>query len=327
MTFRPKYSIIWSGGETLKRIVLLPFILLLIVATVSLFACVDENPPTENPPTENPPVENSPTERQTLSISPDGFSIFFSDVPGKSIILADGREYRAGDLLPVFSELSDVLSLNFSECADSADIVFGSVGALSSRGIAGEFLNLSEHLDDMPSFKAFLDSNPLVRLAVSTDEYGAFYVIPYLADGGYDVSFFNTSLVRELLDGEGAFVSESDELIENAVYTPYMPTSGSISVGIMKDGELIEELTQEQIADLCRTPLEIISSAPSAAVDTLRGIYPEARIEENDGKIYIYMDEIDPAEINRTLVKSGFDVSELKRERVALEDFFIKRMG
>ena len=141
----------------MKRIVLLPFVLLLLVA-VSLSACADENPPVENPP----------AERQTVSISPYGFSIFFADLPSESVTLADGREYREGDLLPVFSELSDLLSLDFSECADKADIVFGNVDTLSARGIKGDFLNLSEYLDDMPSLRAFLEENPLVRLAVST---------------------------------------------------------------------------------------------------------------------------------------------------------------
>ena len=97
--------------------------------------------------------------------------------------------------------------------------------------------------------------------------------------------------------------------------------------GIMRDGELIEELTPDEISEICRTPLELVVSDSSAAADIISGIYPDARITEEGGKLCIYKDDLNPAELNRALVERGIEVSELKREKLLLEDFFIKRMG
>ncbi len=177
-------------------------------------------------------------ETVTISLSQGDFSIFFENLAEGSVTLADGIDYREGELLPVFAELSALLSVDFIKSDDGGDILFGGAAELSRRGATGEFLNLAEHLDAMPNFNAFLENNPLVRLSVSASESGAFYVIPYLENTESAELLFNADAVRALLDGEGKFVSDSEGEITDVFYAPYMPTSGSITVDIMLDGRL-----------------------------------------------------------------------------------------
>ncbi len=126
------------------------------------------------------------------------------------------------------------------------------------------------------------------------------------------------------LNAEGVTVLISSHLLDEL---------GKIATkfGIMRDGELVEELTREQINNLCRAPLEIIVSEPEAALVFIECNYFKSGADDKlkliDGKIFVYDYDISPAEINSKLVSAGFSVSELKRENVMLEDFFIKRMG
>ena len=97
--------------------------------------------------------------------------------------------------------------------------------------------------------------------------------------------------------------------------------------GIMRDGALIEELTPDEIAEFSRTPLEIEASDVRGAREIITGLYPDARVTEDGNKLCVYKDDLNPAEVNRALVERGIEISELKREKLLLEDFFIKRMG
>lgn len=170
------------------------------------------------------------------------FPIFFEGLDDGAVTLADGREYRNGELLPVFSALADALSVDF-EVREDGDIIFGDVTELARSGVEGELLPLSEYLYLMPSLSAYLEENPLLRLSVSADEQGEFFVIPYLSGATYATPTFNAELVRWLLDGEGEFVTESEAVIAEALYTPHMPPEGSVTVSIMKDGA-VSELTK-----------------------------------------------------------------------------------
>ncbi|MBE6644958.1 MAG: ATP-binding cassette domain-containing protein [Ruminococcaceae bacterium] len=129
--------------------------------------------------------------------------------------------------------------------------------------------------------------------------------------------------VRDLileLNSKGVTVLISSHLLDELgkIATKY---------GIMRDGELVVELTPDEIAQKCRMPLELGISDSTFAKDVVCELYPDADVEENNGKLFVYKDDINPAELNRALVERGFEVSELKHERLALEDFFIKMMG
>ena len=183
-----------------------------------------------------------------------------------SITLADGKEYRVNDLKPTWAELEKRLNVKFEdlwtgagsaekefnvwkEKLDQVDMVSGSVSVLNENGVAGKLVNIAEYLDHMPNFKAYLEANPIVRLSITGDtDTGAIYFSPYF-DGVNDIErmpLMRTDWVEKLLNGEGEFTAEASKTLATAVYTPYMPTSGKVTVdAVNKDGTAVIQLTKD----------------------------------------------------------------------------------
>lgn len=253
---------------------------LLTFTLAAFFGCSGENPP------KDPDEEN----RQTIRISGLDFPIFFGTSCGSGVRLADGKEYRSTDLLPVFSALSERLSVSFDVCDRGGDIVFGEASVLSRSGVFGDFLNLSDYLDLMPSLAAFLAENPDVHLSVSSDEEGSFYFLPYVSDAAEcSLPLFNAEAVRALLDGDGEFTSESTATLGAAIYEPFMPTVGKLTVPITERGEIFE-LTKNYAAigniielmnyEMAKAPLsanDAVNMLRSYIDDAYHGFYGECR--------------------------------------------------
>ena len=183
-----------------------------------------------------------------------------------SMVLADGKEYRVGDLKPTWAELSDRLGIDFvdlwtgagsaekefkvwQEKLGEVDMVSGSVSILNENGVAGKLVNIAEYLDHMPNFKAYLDANPIVRLSITGDtETGAIYFSPYF-DGVNDIErmpLMRTDWVEKLLNGEGDFTAAASNNLAAAEYEPYMPTSGKVTVdAVNKEGTAVIQLTKD----------------------------------------------------------------------------------
>ena len=196
--------------------------------------------------------------------------LFFSDANlfgGKeSITLADGKEYRVGDLKPTWVEVQNRLGVVFEnkwtgagsaekefkvhkENLGEVDMVSGSASILNENGVAGKLVNIADYLDHMPNFKAYLEANPIVRLSITGDtSTGAIYFSPYF-DGVNDIErmpLMRTDFVEKLLNGEGEFTAEAYNELAAAVYTPYMPTSGKVTVdAVSKDGKSVITLTKD----------------------------------------------------------------------------------
>ncbi len=185
------------------------------------------------------------------------------------ITLADGKSYRAGDLKPTWVEVQNVLKVNFEdkftgagsaekefnvwkEKLNEVDMVSGSASVLTEAGTAGDLVNIADYLDDMPNFKKYLEQNPIVRLSISSPdengELGAIYFSPYF-DGVNDIErmpLMRVDWVAKLLDGEGDFTADKSHNLAAAVYTPYMPTSGKVSVDVVKlDATGTETVTKD----------------------------------------------------------------------------------
>lgn len=189
---------------------------------------------------------------------------FDAEVAGEGITLADGNTYHAGDLKPTWVEVQNVLGISFvdkyqgnsatnefkywKEQLDQVDMVSGSASQLSEAGVAGDLINIAEYLDDMPNFKAYLEENPIVRLSITGDtSTGAIYFSPYF-DGVNDIErmpLMRTDWVEKLLNGEGAFSADGSNNVKAAAYEPYMPTSGKVTIDVVKaDGSKTEKLTK-----------------------------------------------------------------------------------
>ena len=185
-----------------------------------------------------------------------------------SITLADGKTYNVGDLKPTWVAVENVLGVEledkytgknatnefnyWQERLDEVDMVSGTAALLTENGVAGKLVDISKYLDHMPNFKAYLDANPIVLLSITGDtDTGAIYFSPYF-DGVNDIErmpLMRTDWVEKLLNGAGEFTAESSKNLAAAAYTPYMPTTGTVTVDVVKaDGSGVEQVTKNYTA-------------------------------------------------------------------------------
>ncbi|MBR5004446.1 MAG: hypothetical protein IKY14_03175, partial [Erysipelotrichaceae bacterium] len=211
---------------------------------------------------------------------------FDAEVAGEGITLADGVTYQAGDLKPTWVEVQNVLGVVFEnkyqgnsasnefkywkEQLGQVDLVSGTASQLSESGVAGELVNIGEYLDMMPNFKAYLEANPIVRLSITGDtSTGAIYFSPYF-DGVNDIErmpLMRTDWVEKLLNGAGEFTAAGSNALNAAVYTPYMPTSGKVTVDTVNAaGTAVESVTKDY--DAAGNIVETLNNALAAGTVT-----------------------------------------------------------
>ena len=191
---------------------------------------------------------------------------FSADIAGEGITLADGKTYQAGDLKPTWVEVENRLGMKFEDKFTGAgsatkefeywkdrlnevDMISGAATQLTEYGEAGSVINIAEYLDMMPNFKAYLEANPIVRLSITGNtSTGAIYFSPYF-DGVNDIErmpLMRTDWVQILLNGEGDFTAAKSGNLAAAAYTPYMPTSGKLTVDVVKaDASGTETVTKD----------------------------------------------------------------------------------
>ena len=181
------------------------------------------------------------------------------------LTLADGKQYKLGDLKPTWQQVSQNLEIIFQDVAvgkDSAtnefkewrdtsklgevDIVAGGADVIQEAGAAGQLINLAEYLQYMPNFYAYLQENPVVRLSVTADvSNGAIYMSPYF-DGVDDIERFplvRADMVTKLLDGDTAF-SGANRAVNTSAYTPYITENYSIE-SLTADGTATQTITKD----------------------------------------------------------------------------------
>ncbi len=189
---------------------------------------------------------------------------FDAEVAGDGVTLADGKTYHTGDLKPTWVEVQNRLGMVFEnqyqgnssskefdfwkDRLAEVDMISGTATKLTEYGEAGSIVNIAEYLDKMPNFSAYLEANPIVRLSITGNtDNGAIYFSPYF-DGVNDIErmpLMRADWVAKLLDGEGEFTAEKSGTLAAAVYTPYMPTTGSVSVDVVKaDGSAVETIAK-----------------------------------------------------------------------------------
>ena len=181
------------------------------------------------------------------------------------LTLADGNQYRLGDLKPTWVQVSNDLGIIFEDKFSGAgsaekefkywndagklgevDIVAGSAAKLQEAGAAGQLINLAEYLQYMPNFYAYLQENPVVRLSVTADvTTGAIYMSPYF-DGVDDIERFplvRADMVQKLLDGNTPFTGANRE-VNTTAYTPYITENYSIE-SLTADGKGTQTITKD----------------------------------------------------------------------------------
>ena len=249
-----------------KRIVAL---LLALTMIVTLLASCKKPTPAPDPTPSTPELKleyAAGTElRMATGYNNAKTGLFFNaDIAKDGITLADGKTYNTGDLKPTWVEVESRLGIKFTDkyqgksASDEykywqdrlaeVDMVSGTASQLSEAGVAGKVVNIAEYLDYMPNFKAYLEANPIVRLSITGDtSNGAIYFSPYF-DGVNDIErmpLMRTDWVEKLLNGEGDFTASASNNLSPAAYTPYMPTSGTVTVDVVKaDASGVEKVTK-----------------------------------------------------------------------------------
>ena len=181
---------------------------------------------------------------------------FIADIAGEGITLADGKTYNSGDLKPTWQAVEEILGIKIEDHfqgnsakdeytywdaqMDQIDMLSGTATLLSENGQNGKLVNLANYLDKMPNFQAYLKNNPIVRLSITGaaagPNAGAIYFSPYF-DGVDDIErmpLMRTDWVEKLLNGDGEFEADACNDTADPVYTPYMPTEGTVDVDVVK---------------------------------------------------------------------------------------------
>ena len=245
-------------------------LLLVVVMIVGILASCGEPPITPDPDPDPTPELKLEYADGTILRMATGYNnaktgLFFdAEIAKDCITHADGKTYNTGDLKPTWVEVQNRLNIAFTNSyqgksakeefeywkvqLDKVDMVSGTASQLSEAGVAGDLINIADYLDYMPNFKAYLEANPIVRLSITGDtSNGAIYFSPYF-DGVDDIErmpLMRTDWVEKLLNGEGEFTATTSKNLADAAYTPYMPTTGTIEVDVVKaDGTGTEKVTK-----------------------------------------------------------------------------------
>ena len=252
----------------MKKFRILALVLALVMIASTFTACdwFTPDPPVDDDPVFDLEYAKGTTLRMATGYNSAKTGLFFdAETAGEGVTLANGETYHTGDLKPTWVAVSDKLGIEFEDKyrgenaqktfdyykdqLASVDMISGTASQLSEHGVAGDLVNIAEYLDHMPNFKAYLDANPIVRLSITGDtSTGAIYFSPYF-DGVNDIErmpLMRTDWVEKLLNGEGDFTAASSKNLAAAVYEPYMPTSGKVTVdAVSKDGKSVISLTKD----------------------------------------------------------------------------------
>ena len=96
--------------------------------------------------------------------------------------------------------------------------------------------------------------------------------------------------------------------------------------GIINNGELVDEISSDELTERCRTGLRIRTPDLDKAESLLRGEgYTDYKIKHQ--QILLHTDTEKSTEINTFLVKNGVRVAELAVQNTGFEDYFIERLG
>ncbi len=188
-----------------------------------------------------------------------------SKVAGDGIVLADGNTYHSGDLKPTWAFLEEELGVKFEDKfpgkkasetyeglknqLDTVDMLSATAQQANEAGAQGKLVDLAQHLDKMPNFKAYLEENPIVRLSITGDvNKGSIYFSPYF-DGSNDIErmpLMRVDLVEKLLNGTGEFTATASANLAPAKYEPYMPTTGKVEIDVVnKTTKAVEKVTKD----------------------------------------------------------------------------------
>ena len=229
-------------------------------------------------------------------------AVFYSNISG-SVTLPGGYTAQTAVIKPAMSAIQDELdikfvdggytgkstSANLSDLKQTGNFKWGNTVdicttdlsvAITSSNNDDDILNLGKYLDQMPNFKAFLESNPIVYLSLLQDgmqEDGTgkeIYVAPYF-DGNDDIERYcliRQDWVEDLLDKT---LSEDGDTYsaacaEETYVSGYMGTTGTYTVETTLD-ETGATFTLTKDYDAAKTAAADTTTELGAAYNAIAG--------------------------------------------------------
>lgn len=194
-------------------------------------------------------------------------SFKYGELISGTVKLPDGKDYSSSSLKPAWSAFQTMVGCNFNDVfsvtskkLDTAITATATGSTLADRDIitdsaanvtknSKKLLDLSNYLDEMPNYKAFLESNDIVRLSLTSDtKTGAMYYAPYF-DGNNDLEkyeLFKINWVQSLLDATAgdatqtwkASMEAKSKTATATSITSYMGQTGKYHTDVLdKDGK------------------------------------------------------------------------------------------
>lgn len=209
----------------------------------------------------------------------------------------DGTTYTTGALLPTWNAFAKNLDLNIKEATsysaknnDDAykavnatkyesevqsgqkiDLFMNSSANINKMGNAGEAVDLNQHLDEMPNFKAWLAKNPTIAKQITVD--GKIFYTPYF-DGYNDIErmfVMNTEYTKKVLDaanfndfdttvsGKGAAANA----LQEAKYQPFIHAENNYAEDTkvkVLNGDKVEEITVKKTTNIIKQQNELLAN-------------------------------------------------------------------
>ncbi len=181
----------------------------------------------------------------TIKVAGENDKRLFTYLQANPLEMPDGTFINNGDLKPMWQYIENELNLVIDDIAvggqspaDMFDLasanqfqdaqIFGGPNLgqkIMSAGVDGYFVDLSQHLDEMPNVSAYLDSNPLVLSAITAAD-GNIYHLPYIAEINNYARMYEgryswvTALLDEEVNGE-PFTLETETATLTVAYEAY----------------------------------------------------------------------------------------------------------
>ncbi len=99
------------------------------------------------------------------------------------------------------------------------------------------------------------------------------------------------------------------------------------SYGIIKDGELIEQISREELEEKCQDYFRIEVQDVQRALVMIQETFPDVQAEVSDARSIRLYGVRDGAEVNQMLIENRVSVYESGFHHMDLEEYFLERMG
>lgn len=96
--------------------------------------------------------------------------------------------------------------------------------------------------------------------------------------------------------------------------------------GIVSNGELVEEITADELNAKCTQYLSLVVDNTDLALTVLRSILPDMNYTVQGNEILLYSKVDDTSELAAALVKNNVRIYQLANSNTGFEEFFIERL-